>query len=91
MGSLGGYLRHVDAAHIGEADAWTREAWRVCLLTAELDLALDDDALIYDDVYDLRALGARLRAALTEHPHARHPSWGRVSAWVGHRGRAPIL
>ncbi len=46
------------------ADAWSREAWRVRLLAAELDMVLDDDALIVSDVYDLRALGARLRQLL---------------------------
>ncbi len=58
-------LHTVNGRGIGAADAWSREAWRVGLLATEFDIALDEDALIVSDVYDLRALGARLRQRLT--------------------------
>jgi len=87
-------LRAADGRPTGAraADAWSREAWRVGLLAAELDIALDDDALIVSDVYDLRTLGARLRQlliaprrrSLADHAlslsglrHARRGAWWR--------------
>ncbi len=51
----------------GRADAtdtWSRDARRVTLLAAELDVALDDDALILCDIYDLRFRQTQLRQAL---------------------------
>ncbi len=47
--------------------AWGQEAWRVTLLAAELDIVLDEDTLIYSDVYDLRSLRRRLQQALSRH------------------------
>ncbi len=51
----------------GGAGAWGREAWRVALLASELDVALDEDTLVYSDIYDLRALRRRLQQALSRH------------------------
>ena len=58
-------------------DTWSREARRVTLLAAELDVALDDDALILCDVYDLRFLQTQLRQALAgerRYQQARRPA-----------------
>ncbi len=57
-------------------DTWSREARRVTLLAAELDVALDD-ALILCDVYDLRFLQTQLRQALAgerRYQQARRPA-----------------
>ena len=50
--------------HANATDTWSREAWRVTLLAAELGAALDDAALSLCDVYDLRSLQTRLRQVL---------------------------
>lgn len=51
--------RRIDAT-----DAWSLEARRVALLSAELGVALDGDALMLCDIYDLRSLQRQLRQAL---------------------------
>lgn len=48
----------------GGEGAWQREARRLCLLAAELNIDLDDEALLLCDVRDLQTLRLRLRDAL---------------------------
>lgn len=56
---------------IGATDTWSLEARRVALLASELGVALDGDALMLCDVYDLRSLQRQLRQALAGTRHYR--------------------
>src|SRR5689334_17723117 len=60
---------------------WMEQARRVRLLAAELDVVLDEQALIVCDVRDLLALGRRLQEDLRA--AARRPWMGRRDTAVG--------
>lgn len=57
--------------------AWQREARRLVLLAAELNIELDSEALLLCDVHDVQTLRLRLRDALGR--AARRP-WATAGA-----------
>jgi len=51
-------------AYFGHMGRWDREAWRVTVLAAELDVVLNADALLLCDVREVMALGRGLEHSL---------------------------
>lgn len=56
--------------------SWEREARRVTMLAQELGMALDDEALLWNDMRELVTLRLRLQEALNR---TRRPQAGRLT------------
>ena len=63
----------------GGAGMWNEEARRVRLLAAELDVALDDEALIFYDIRELMSLQLCLQRALRRRAGRAGDPWRSAS------------
>lgn len=58
------FCLNISTTRFAGYDTWSREAWRVSLIAAELGVVLDDETMVLSDVRDLQALRGKLQRLL---------------------------